>query len=524
MPFMSKIEHLRTTAKFSHPIEKGNFCMTTTLDDDGWRKRTSMCKEYTAPRNWEDSSRPYASIDADQEISPVLNIVIAIVIDVLGIEVHVPSLSSPGYSVWILISRGHVRFVNEIHRHNSDTVNFSSSLRTKEEHLKNVCFESSKPAVVNHGQGSQDSNNVKTKVEPSSMHRETVASTIRVVPASSKSSSGDSGDSGNPTSIHLKAKSIYAKKEIPKEERICTIILGGPKCKRDPFETRISMCVTNMVRHHDQEERETDGARHWDGVLPVLKGKFRNQLETEFSDEDLLHCLCLGSIKTRFEICQDENGELRKNRAIQGHSGGRIISPRLIIHVMIPYKWKRFIYHVGRARDQYSIAEIGLVAGGTERKEGRQTSFFTPLDPFNSDADEAESITDTTKPRKVHHQIHWRSEKDAVYWIRWSTAQDAGLEFWQTGSNAIITYQSVPKECVVQVVSESGKRVLFARQLTPRERPKVTLRTSWVHTRSNIVSMPRETESNVQAWNSDPNASGSRTWPKEESEQSILIS
>ena len=35
------------------------------------------------------------------------------------------------------------------------------------------------------------------------------------------------------------------------------------------------------------------------------------------------------------------------------------------------------------------------------------------------------------------------------------------------------------------------------------------------------MSMPRETESNLQARNSDPNASGSRTWPKEEIEQSI---
>ena len=105
---------------------------------------------------------------------------------------------------------------------------------------------------------------------------------------------------------------------------------------------------------------------------------------------------------------------------------------------------------MGRARDQYSITEIGLVAGGKERKELRQTIFFTPLDPFNSDADEAESITDTTKPRKVKYQIDWRPEQDAVYWIHLSTAQNAGPEFWQTGSNAIITYQSVPKECVVK--------------------------------------------------------------------------
>ena len=106
--------------------------------------------------------------------------------------------------------------------------------------------------------------------------------------------------------------------------------------------------------------------------------------------------------------------------------------------------------------------------------------FYTPLDPFNSDANEAESITDTTKPRKVQYQTHGRLKQDAVYWFHLSTAQDACLEFWQTSSNAIITYQSVLKESVVKVVSESGKRELFARQLTPRERPKVTLGPSWI--------------------------------------------
>ena len=375
----------------------------------------------------------------------------------LVFEVQVPSLTSPGYSVWILIRRGHERFVNENHRHNSNIENCSSSLRAKEDNLNDVCLESSKPAVVKHGQGSQDSNNVKTKLEPSSMHRETVASSIWVAPASSKSSSGGSGGSSNPASIHLKAKSIFVKKEIPKEDRNWTIILGCPKCKRDSFEIRISKCVTEMVRHHDQNERETDGARHWDGVLSVLKGKFRYQLEKEFTDEYWLHCLYLGSIKTRFELCKDENGEIRYIRAIQGHSGGMIISPRLMIYVMIPYKWKRFIYHVGRARDENSSAEIGLVAGGKERKEGRQTIFFTPLDPFNSDADEAESITDTAKPRKVQCQIHWRPGQDAVYWIDLSTAKGAGLGFWPTGSNAIITYQSVPKNASSRLSAKVGK-------------------------------------------------------------------
>ena len=92
-----------------------NHYVTTILEEDGWRKRTSMCKEYTAPRNREDS-RPCASVDAEKEIGPVSKIGIATVIDVPGIEVQVPSLSSSGYSVWILESRGHERFVTEIHR------------------------------------------------------------------------------------------------------------------------------------------------------------------------------------------------------------------------------------------------------------------------------------------------------------------------------------------------------------------------------------------------------------------------
>ncbi len=105
MPSMNKTEYLRTTAKFYHPIEKKTHYVATALEDDGWGKRTSMCKEFSAPKNRENS------------------------------------LSSPGHSVWISISRGLEGFVNEIHRHKSDVVNYSSSLRAREENLNDVCFE-----------------------------------------------------------------------------------------------------------------------------------------------------------------------------------------------------------------------------------------------------------------------------------------------------------------------------------------------------------------------------------------------
>ena len=206
---------------------------------------------------------------------------------------QVPSLNTPGRSIWILKSRGYQRFVNDIHRHNSKIVNDCSSLRTKEENFDNVSFESSKPAVVNHEQGSQDSNNVETKDEPSGVLRETDASTIRETLASSKSSSGGSGGSSNPMSIHPRTKSNYTKKEIPREDRIWKTIPGCQKCKGHSFVTRILKCVTKMVRHHDQDEREADEAMHWNVILSVLKQRFQNQLEKEFTGEDWLHRLYL---------------------------------------------------------------------------------------------------------------------------------------------------------------------------------------------------------------------------------------
>ena len=66
---------------------------------------------------------------------------------------------------------------------------------------------------------------------------------------------------------------------------------------------------------------------------------------------------------------------------------------------------------------------------------------------------------------------------------------------------------------------------LFAKQLKPREGPKVTLRNTWVYTSSNVLREPRWTESKLQIWDSDPIPSESRSWPDEDAKSffSFLI-
>ena len=49
--------------------------------------------------------------------------------------------------------------------------------------------------------------------------------------------------------------------------------------------------VTHVVRHRDRDEREEDGAMHWDAILPILRKKFQSQLEKESKNRSWVECL-----------------------------------------------------------------------------------------------------------------------------------------------------------------------------------------------------------------------------------------
>ena len=53
-----------------------------------------------------------------------------------------------------------------------------------------------------------------------------------------------------------------------------------------------------------------------------------------------------------------------------------------------------------------------------ESDKGRQTIFFTPLDPFGGDCNEEEPSDDYTIPQKVHYHSHWTRNQDALYCLK----------------------------------------------------------------------------------------------------------
>ena len=93
-------------------------------------------------------------------------------------------------------------------------------------------------------------------------------------------------------------------------------------------------------------------------------------------------------------------------------------------HVPIPLRWKEFMYHRGCSFNVNPILQAGLIAGGKDTEEGRQTVFFTRLDFF----------------------------------LELASAQEKRLKFWQTRSHAVIVDDPVPAECIEKVISMQGRR------------------------------------------------------------------
>ena len=207
--------------------------------------------------------------------------------------------------------------------------------------------------------------------------------------------------------------------------------------------------------------------------LSVLERRFARDGVRYFHDEAWLQKIFEGKTKKRIECCKVKDGFLC---ALQGHSGGIPIEPESMGYVFIPRNWKRYTLHRGRSWNNQSILGHGLIPGRKEKDKARQAVFPTPTNLFGYDPEEEELHDDNTVPQKVPCGTHWKHDQNAVYWVRLSRAQDQGLEFWQTKSFAIMTYATIPGDCIDRVTSQDGDRIVFERLETPRPAPEVTLK------------------------------------------------
>ena len=120
------------------------------------------------------------------------------------------------------------------------------------------------------------------------------------------------------------------------------------------------------------------------------------------------------------------------------------------------------------------IINSGLTAGGQNLSK-RQTVFFTSVDPMNKEHRDPD-IFDLEAPRlSWYKQKTWKKHQDTVYWVDIKLAQKEGLEFYQTRSNAIILYNTLPGYCIPKAIKmETGEIKNQKVYVSPRPPPKIS--------------------------------------------------
>ena len=185
-----------------------------------------------------------------------------------------------------------------------------------------------------------------------------------------------------------------------------------------------------------------------------------------------------GGAKKRFQYCLNPNSSRHISyfRAIRGHSGGIAIDPELQDNALLPKGFTEYIFHAGNVSEMLPIIRSGLIPGGQSLKRGRQSVFFTVVNPMEDDNGKEDTPCDLTKPRIVPYTNTWTPQQNTVYWCSLKLAQKRGLQFYQTRSHAIVLYDTLPAVCIEKVVCMKTKDQLYHKVYQSPRLPRVVLK------------------------------------------------
>ena len=212
--------------------------------------------------------------------------------------------------------------------------------------------------------------------------------------------------------------------------------------------------------------------------LNVVKNFLQSQFSQipHWSDDRWKACLAAGGgAKRRYQNCTDSSGTILYLRALQGHSGGNLLDPSLQDNVIIQSNFFQFIYHVGCAINLHSIISSGLIPGG-QSLSTRQTVFFTSVDPMDKNHKDPDVI-DLNVPRRAEY-LHkaWKKDQNTMYWVDINLAQKKRSKFYQTRSNAIILFDTLPASCIPKAIMKRCGEVRNEKvYASPRPHPKISL-------------------------------------------------
>ena len=147
---------------------------------------------------------------------------------------------------------------------------------------------------------------------------------------------------------------------------------------------------------------------------------------------------------------------------------------------MIPKNFFEYICQIGCAINLHSITNSRLIPGGQNLSK-RQAVLFTSVDPTNKEH-KYPDVIDLDAPRLAwYKQKVWKKHQNTVYWVDIKLAQKKGFKFYQTRSNAIILYDTLPAYCIPNAIMMGTGEIIYEKvNASPRPPPKISFKDNWM--------------------------------------------
>ena len=130
--------------------------------------------------------------------------------------------------------------------------------------------------------------------------------------------------------------------------------------------------------------------------------------------------------------------------------------------------------------NQFTFHHKLRIDTGRSTFEQKQTVFFTPVDPMNKEHIDPNNIFLEAPRLAWYKQKKWKKRQNTVYRVDKQLAQQKGFKFYQTRSNAIILYDTLPAYCIPKaIMMETGDFICEKENASPRPPPKISLRKNW---------------------------------------------
>ena len=261
---------------------------------------------------------------------------------------------------------------------------------------------------------------------------------------------------------------------------------------KDPHCFQVSKFSTRLLRHSKQVHLEEDAGVHYDHVIEECKKKLSD--DTGYWSDEMMQQFANaphwsfhkwisvlakgGGQKKRFQYCMNPNypPKFLYLRVIQGHQEVRstLHFKTLCCHQRVS---PSIFYHVGNGKDLRSIVNHGLIPGGVSLRTGRQAVFFTVVNPMDNRDGSGEALCDLSQARIAPCKNTWKHFQNTVFWCNLKLAQQRGLQFYQTRSDAVLLCDTLPAEFIEKAICMKTKDQLYQRESVIL-RPGVVLKVS----------------------------------------------